>query len=446
MSIDQETRRPYEAVTVVWLALAVGVGSAMAHWLGRLTGGASGSNAGPAAVVGLLVLAFELAAMIVLAAPGFLLAWRALRRGPRRADGAIALTLVLWTPAWLVVGTSLLDGWRNGQGSSPAVVAASMVIVAAALGPIVWRAREAGTRWFAFLLRGAALTAVAARAFLIPHPLGFLALSGAGWVVAGLSARRPRAGESPWTAGVNALAAVALFLSVATFLDDRGTVLAASVLTSVSAPVGGLLLMFQAPRATRRFGRFIVRGLVGSLAVAELALLPSTLGDVVPALLVGVGLSACWTGVALQCSQTDGRDPRWLRLLTVVGAVAVVIGPMLPVAMLIGVAGLVAGIVLMAQAPKPARRWILFWLRGVIGSIAIVELALALRNSLGDAAVALLAGLALVACWVASASTCSRADRTDPRWLRLLTIAAGIAVVLWPFVRLVVSVVSAGPA
>jgi hypothetical protein len=84
---------------------------------------------------------------------------------------------------------------------------------------------------------------------------------------------------------------------------------------------------------------------------------------VVPGLLVGVGLSACWIGVALPSSQADGRDPRWLRLLTVVGAVAVVIGPSSPVPMLIGVAGLVAGIGLMAQAPKPARRRVMFWRR-----------------------------------------------------------------------------------
>jgi hypothetical protein len=177
--------------------------------------------------------------------------------------------------------------------------------------------------------------------------------------------------------------------------------------------------------------------------VAELAhFLPGRLGEVVPGLLVGTALSAYWIGVALQSSEPDGRDPRWLRLFTVVAAVTVVTGPFLPIPMLIGVAGTVAGIVRMAQASKTARRWVIFWLRGLIGSLAIAELGYSFRNSLGDVAAGLLAGIALAACWVANALACSRANRTDPRWLRLLTIAIGVAVIVWPLVLIVVSVVS----
>jgi len=238
-------------------------------------------------------------------------------------------------------------------------------------------------------------------------------------------------------AGVNGLAAIALFLSIATFIDGFDTGPIVALLTSVAGVVGGFLLMFQAPPAARRFRRFVLGSLVGSIAVFELAhFLPSRLGDVVPALVVGAGLSACWIAVALESSQADGRDPRWLRLLFVIGAVVVVLVPFASVGILIGVAGPAVGMVLMVQAPKSARRWVMFGLRGLIGSLAIVELEMSLRNIIGDVAGLLLLGLGLFACWVASAWACSRAHRTDPRWLRVLTIATGIAVVLLPLVFL----------
>ena len=119
-----------------------------------------------------------------------------------------------------------------------------------------------------------------------------------------------------------------------------------------------------------------------------------------------------------------------------IGAVVVVLVPFASVGILIGVAGPAVGMVLMVQAPKSARRWVMFGLRGLIGSLAIVELEMSLRNIIGDVAGLLLLGLGLFACWVASAWTCSRAHRTDPRWLRVLTIATGIAVVLLPLVFL----------
>lgn len=139
--------------------------------------------------------------------------------------------------------------------------------------------------------------------------------------------------------------------------------------------------------------------------------------------------------MALEASRADRRDPRWLHLLTVVAAV--VMGPLFPVPVLVGVACLVVGMVLMAQAPKTTRRWGVFVLRGLLGSLAIAELGF----SVGGAAAAMLASVALAACWIANAHQSSRADRSEPLWLRLLTIAAAVAVVPWPFVFLALKLV-----
>lgn len=95
-------------------------------------------------------------------------------------------------------------------------------------------------------------------------------------------------------AGLNALAAARLFVSAATAIESPGVALFTSVLSGGAGPVAGIALMLQAPRAARRWGRFVLRSLIGSIAAVEIGnVLPSQLGEVVPGLLVGIALSSC---------------------------------------------------------------------------------------------------------------------------------------------------------
>jgi hypothetical protein len=308
------------------------------------TGGASGSNAGAAAIVGLFAIALDFAVMVLLAIPSLILACQAIKQGPPRILGITALVLTLLTPLWLILGIIFINEHRGAWNLLecwPALVC-GLVIVLLLLGPKVLPhfSQKVSLRRSTLLVRGAAATLVAAKLRdFIPHPITFPVLCAAGWGLALVAAARSANQESRWVSGVTAFAltwaSTALLFGGAS--DTTFELLAP---LNLAGFVTAIVFMARARGGAwlRRWLAFTVQGVICSVSLLEVyvLLLAGGTKGLLPNLLFGFVFVGSWIANALLASRERNTESRLVRPGTILAAIAMLILPFV-VAVIIGI-------------------------------------------------------------------------------------------------------------
>jgi len=102
-------RRPYAAFSLACAPGAVALSLILFRATGFLTGSASGGDAGPAAILGLIVIGFDAIMVLWFTAPGVVLAVNAFSQGPPRGAAILAFAVSALTPLWVILAAQYMD-------------------------------------------------------------------------------------------------------------------------------------------------------------------------------------------------------------------------------------------------------------------------------------------------------------------------------------------------